>query len=179
MENTREEALKFFGTHLNASAGCKGGVFHTNRHSEGKDGKLIMSASILADIHERTYSYSDFYLKLTSLSDITDEDAIEVAKMALGYSKLPQQINISETVNRKIGFGFSFWLNGESEYQIDLGNFYNPKLFCLNRHTSPSEYLHNALKISDYLRSRGYALPWMGVSVEEQIKRGWIKLKTK
>lgn len=124
-------------------------------------------------------NYTKAFLELTSLSDITDEDAIEVAKMALGYSKLPQQINISETVNRKIGFGFSFWLNGESEYQIDLGNFYNPKLFCLNRHTSPSEYLHNALKISDYLRSRGYALPWLGVSVEEQIKRGWIKLKTK
>lgn len=30
---------------------------------------------------------------------------------------------------------------------------------------------------ADYLRSKGYALPWMGISVEEQIKLGWIKLK--
>lgn len=29
----------------------------------------------------------------------------------------------------------------------------------------------------DYLRSKGYALPWMGLSVEQQIKYGWIKLK--
>lgn len=29
----------------------------------------------------------------------------------------------------------------------------------------------------DHLRSKGYALPWLGISVEEQIKRGWIKLK--
>lgn len=29
----------------------------------------------------------------------------------------------------------------------------------------------------DYLRSRGYALPFMGVTVEYQIKYGWIKLK--
>ena len=30
---------------------------------------------------------------------------------------------------------------------------------------------------SDYLRSKGYALPWMGLSVEEMIEAGWIKLK--
>lgn len=29
----------------------------------------------------------------------------------------------------------------------------------------------------DYLRSKGYALPWMGVSVEEQVNRGWVKLR--
>lgn len=29
----------------------------------------------------------------------------------------------------------------------------------------------------DYLRSKGYALPWMGLSVEQQIEFGWVKLK--
>lgn len=29
---------------------------------------------------------------------------------------------------------------------------------------------------SDYLRSKGYALPWMGLSVEEMVEAGWIKL---
>ena len=29
----------------------------------------------------------------------------------------------------------------------------------------------------DYLRSKGYALPWMGLSVQEMIDAGWIKLK--
>ena len=28
----------------------------------------------------------------------------------------------------------------------------------------------------DYLRSKGYALPWMGLSVEEMVQAGWIKL---
>lgn len=28
----------------------------------------------------------------------------------------------------------------------------------------------------DYLRSKGYVLPWMGLSVEEMIEAGWIKL---
>ena len=29
----------------------------------------------------------------------------------------------------------------------------------------------------DYLRSRGYALPWMELSVEKLMEYGWIKLK--
>jgi hypothetical protein len=28
----------------------------------------------------------------------------------------------------------------------------------------------------DYLRSKGYALPWMGLSVDEMVEAGWIKL---
>lgn len=28
----------------------------------------------------------------------------------------------------------------------------------------------------DYLRSKGYALTWMGLSVEEMVEVGWIKL---
>jgi len=32
-------------------------------------------------------------------------------------------------------------------------------------------------KVVDYLRSKGYALPFMGLSVEKQIEYGWIKLK--
>lgn len=33
-------------------------------------------------------------------------------------------------------------------------------------------------KQSDYLRSKGYALPYMGLSVEELIEFGWVKFKT-
>lgn len=29
----------------------------------------------------------------------------------------------------------------------------------------------------DFMRSKGFAWGWMGVSVEEQVNRGWIKLK--
>lgn len=30
----------------------------------------------------------------------------------------------------------------------------------------------------DWLRSRGYAIPWMGLSIEEMVEAGWIKLIT-
>ena len=33
------------------------------------------------------------------------------------------------------------------------------------------------LQVFDYLRSKGYAAPWMGLSVKRMIKEGWIKLK--
>ncbi|MCT4086648.1 hypothetical protein HZP82_04560 [Elizabethkingia anophelis] len=31
----------------------------------------------------------------------------------------------------------------------------------------------------DFLREKGYALPWMGLSVEKLIEYGWVKLKEK
>lgn len=33
------------------------------------------------------------------------------------------------------------------------------------------------LNIFDYLRLKGYALPWMGLSIQDLIDYGWIELK--
>ena len=32
--------------------------------------------------------------------------------------------------------------------------------------------------VTDYLRSRGYAMPYMGIRVETLVEWGWVKLKT-
>ena len=32
---------------------------------------------------------------------------------------------------------------------------------------------------SDWLRSKGYAVSYLGLSVKEQVDRGWVKLKNK
>lgn len=37
--------------------------------------------------------------------------------------------------------------------------------------------IFNSSAIVDFLRSRGYALPWMGLSVDQLIEYGWVKLK--
>lgn len=37
-------------------------------------------------------------------------------------------------------------------------------------------YFLGDLYITDYLRSKGYALPWMGLSVDQMVEAGWIKL---
>lgn len=41
----------------------------------------------------------------------------------------------------------------------------------------PGIELNEHIKVVDYLRSKGYALPWMGLSVEKQIEYGWIKIE--
>ncbi|GGG97494.1 hypothetical protein [Pedobacter zeae] len=38
-------------------------------------------------------------------------------------------------------------------------------------------FFHSDVYVTDYLRSKGYALPWMGLSVEKQIEYGWVKLE--
>lgn len=63
--------------------------------------------------------------------------------------------------------GFGVWV-GAVEY-INVGIKYIEG--CEN-HMSGA---HS--KIVDYLRSKGYALPWLNYSVEKQIELGWIKLK--
>lgn len=38
-------------------------------------------------------------------------------------------------------------------------------------------YIYRVPHLLDYLRSKGFALPFMGISVEEMVQAGWIKLK--
>lgn len=56
----------------------------------------------------------------------------------------------------------------------DIDSIRNVILNCLL-------YNRGATKVHqyDYLRSKGYALPFMGWTVEEMVKAGWIKLKAK
>lgn len=86
--------------------------------------------------------YPDFYLVLTPLSQITDEDAIELSKLMHG------DLAKSMEDGKHLHYGKNF-----AEYYLD-------KLNC-----------------SDFLRSRGYALPAFGYSVEDLINANIFKLK--
>lgn len=46
------------------------------------------------------------------------------------------------------------------------------------KYKGKTQHGYLALKDFDYLRSKGYALPYMGLSVETMIEYGWIKLST-
>lgn len=81
------------------------------------------------------------WLDLTPLQDITDDDAIDVAKM------LNVEFSKSWIVN---SFTYSMW----------------------------SHSTLNTVKATDYLRSKGYALPFIGLSVNDLVEYGWLKLKT-
>lgn len=96
------------------------------------------------------------HLLLTPLSMITDEHAIEVFDMLFGHS---------ETHREK-----------PQEFKIDLGKSWGLSIFT---ETYGYYYPKSYIQMLDFLISKGYALPWMGISVEELVKRGWLKLKTK
>lgn len=87
-------------------------------------------------------SIDSAYLGLRSVSNITDEEAIEIAKIVRPkhqYLHTPEE-----------------------------GKWY----ILRERTTSPKEYL----QLTDYLRSIGVALPFMGYSVEELVEAGWVKM---
>lgn len=97
------------------------------------------------------YSINDPYLELKPLSSISDEDALQVAKI----------FNIGHLSGARVPLIKSI-------------------LSALDGSTSKSETTEFVLSwtnAQDYLRIHGYALPWIGLSVEDQISYGWVKLK--
>jgi len=102
------------------------------------------------------------YLELTPLSMISDEDAIEAAKMfdiQLPIDEIDESNNAIQIFDEQ---GDKIIIYFDGEIILEEGKIQEPK---------------SILKAYDYLRSKGYALPFMGLSVEQQIEYGWVKLK--
>lgn len=112
--------------------------------------------SVENDGFERNYIINHFtiqnidydYLELKSLSQINDEDIIKVAELR-GF------VNIKSIKNDYNGFWVKF-LGNEHTKWVFFNELYQPEI--------------------DYLRSKGYALDWNGITVEEQVEFGWVKL---
>jgi len=95
-------------------------------------------------------------LELTSLSAITDEDAIEVKKI------------VKDTM---------YWDDGEdrNEFNINYLKRGIERMVCQN--TGCWLTVKNLSYMIDYLRSKGYAMPYLDASVEDLVSMGWVKLK--
>ena len=90
------------------------------------------------------------YLELKPLSQITDEDALKVWEMMNLISSYPEE-------SKKLMV--KDWLQTGRVLAPQISNFREAFVF-------------------DFLRSKGYALPCMGISVEQQIEWGWLRLKS-
>lgn len=89
------------------------------------------------------------WLELNSLSNITNEDLIKCYHL---YSEICAY-----------------------DYTMDFAS-----VIDMARHVIKMEgynWLTKYTKISDYLRSKGYALPYMQLSIKDLIDYGWIKIK--
>lgn len=101
----------------------------------------------MLDSHNINVNILSSYLELKPLSLITDEDAIEVAIQNRFKGKnIEAQIKVGREILTRIKANVEF----------------DP--ICM------------PLETGDYLRSKGYAIPWMELSVENMVEAGWIKL---
>lgn len=94
-----------------------------------------------------------WFLLLNALSAITDKDALQLWNLLHDYSNaahLTQAQLISQ--GRNIAKNMQY-INGS--WLVSLG----ATIMC-----------------ADFLRSKGYALPFNGLNVDEMVEHGWIKL---
>ena len=114
---------------------------------------LYFSSDFLRKIDNLTLDSieNDDFLELKPLSQISDEDSIEVSKIfGLGH--------LSGAIKELILSIFRTSIN-------DSGT------------TSSTNGIKNWIQVFDYLRSKGYALPYMDLSVEDLVEYNWVKLK--
>lgn len=164
MENNLENKAKFFAIYLDQEVYCIEGW---NR------GAMICDAHKL--VKEEFYYLNKSFLILKPLSSISDEDAIEVVKIMTFHDG--KGLIIERKKHGEIEMYDRY--NDEPHFLNTL--FFVPDPFeIFSRDDNRNWFQYDAeriLEVTDFLRSRGYALPWMGLSVEEQVNRGWVKLK--
>jgi hypothetical protein len=94
--------------------------------------------------------HPDFFLQLKPLSKLTDDDAIEY------FDILWYETHKSKSKEFKIEYGKD-WANSILSERFGL---------------IPSNILHGI----DFLRSKGYVIPFMEYSVEMLVDVGWVRL---
>ncbi|OPC11944.1 hypothetical protein BAX93_05435 [Elizabethkingia meningoseptica] len=164
MENTLENKAKFFAQYYGQNVKRSYLPEQTSLQVIDRDvfwiGHLIING----------------YLELKSLEDITDEDFIEVAKICDFI--IGNGLRIKHDGYKKVMFSA---YNSNPLETTTL--FIYPKEFEVYSKDEDGKVVqYDTFRISmiiDYLRSKGYALPWMGLSVEKLVEYGWVKLKNK
>lgn len=166
MENTIENKAKFFAQYYGQE------IMRWEQWYDTAENSRVG----FAPMQSKTGVDKGWYLELTSLSDITDEDAMDLIKIYGTEGDKGYNLKINRQKGLGVGFCFNRYGYLMSFMLLDNGG-------CINNYYEryPEHQHFSVLEVEgiDLLRSCGYALPWMGVSVEEQIKRGWIRLKTK
>lgn len=94
------------------------------------------------------YANNSYYLSLKPLSSISEEDALEVFDILFPNSGYKNEVKLDLIKD------WIYLIGRES-------GGYLPKNYVL---------------FIDCLRSNGYAIQWMGLTVQEMVEAGWIKL---
>lgn len=155
MENTSENKAKFFSHHLNQK------VLYQNRIGNivqfylscGDFSKQVWIVSLEDENFEQNEmscnaNVLECQLLLKNLSEITDD---ELGNMARFYEKTATNVYIHDDQ-----LTFDYYSGDETHsVAVELNSGY-----CL-----------------DFLRNKGYAMEWMGLSFTKLIEYNWIKIK--
>lgn len=120
--------------------------------------RLYVLLTPMEAIYENLWhDFQDTCLALTDIKDITEEHAIECVKI---QSDIYKRIEI---IPNKGYYAVSFSFEYETSRR-------RRKRYIDLRKCNPN--------IIDYLRKNGYAVPYDGKSVEDQVNEGYVKLKS-
>lgn len=162
MENTLENKAKLFALYYGQTV-----LMHKHFNND------IPCTIMYSSFQDEALQWE--YLELKPLSSISDEDAIEVAKIMTFHDG--KGLIIERKKHGEIEMYDRY--NDEPHFLNTL--FFVPDPFeIFSRDDNRNWFQYDAeriLEVTDFLRSRGYALPWMGLSVEKLVNRGWVKLK--
>lgn len=150
MENTKENKKRFFAQYFGQK------VWRCELHDKvfEVDYEVLLHCGEAVAMTQGVHVNE--WLELIPLSNITDEDAIEVG---IKSGRLAIDSEKRYDVFRNT-FG-----------EVVVGNIGES---IHNRIAIKEDYL--SAEIFDFLRTKGYALSYNGLSVEELEKRNWIKL---
>lgn len=138
------------------------------------DGHFEFPEQIKVEIGAGTI-YRIGHIELKPLSSITDEDLKEVVRLAINKPVL----SINETANCTTAV-CNDTINIHEKHLVKVWHRTgNVSALFRRGNNYDIQKIHDQPGVIDFLRSRGYALPWMGISVEEMVKAGWVKLKEK
>ena len=127
---------------------------------------LYFSSGFLRKIDNLTLDSveNDDYLELKPLSNISNEDAIEIGKIT-GCWTAEEVVECGDEINYELIKYGKLFCDG-------VGKKWGLGMSCPFVGT-----LQDIIDAIDYLRLKSYALPYMDLSVEDLIDYGWVKLK--
>lgn len=171
MENTLENKAKFFAQYWGQEV---------LNHPEQSPTTLEEVVEGICK-NEIINDYKNSFLELTPLSQITDEDACHIAMLLVDWSAsssrlTPQNITVRGRID-----GDHVWdelvmkFTGSFKYTVRYrgGDF----MTWIDSNGRCKWNTSNHQQVYDYLRSKGYALPWLDTTVEQLIEYGWIKFR--
>lgn len=171
IENNLENKSKFFAIYFGQYIGYTPLLGNDKKYVQG-------NFLILSGVGQSSY------IKLKPLESISDEELRDIAEIHIGKksevfidkskdnSFISVQYSKQNSENPNYDFiSMELWLTTDDCEISNNWNYHNKRGI-----SNSKENIRNILHIYDFLRSKGYAIPFMDLTIQDLIDYGWIKL---